>query len=395
MSDIQLCEVCNENPFKYKCPGCFKRTCSLACSKNHKLDDNCTGKSYDPHKYVSNEEIKNADDEKHENNALIQRDFNFLTSLKREVELHKGDAFSKNRKTLQVYHKNSNNSYNNMNNKRQKVDSECQRVIRRGVNCLLLPRGMSRSSSNRSKWDKPLDLFVWSIEWIICPQKSDDDDISTEIFKHISHRVKETDTVTDGMSNIVYEKCCKLYGIETDHTEVKGDDLVDKSSDEYREKRAHTLIENKLKFYTKWFAYNTTQPTDSRELIELDGVTKCIGEQLKNRTVIEFPTVFIARKESDLPIGYKVINENDKTDEERGIRKSRYNNDINDNVGQRQLSTTNPVKDHDDVEDDDDAPEVNSTTLAQTETAPVPVEQSKMEIEDEENDDYDPAATFK
>lgn len=33
-----LCEVCGEKPFKYTCPGCNKRTCSLACVKKHKLD---------------------------------------------------------------------------------------------------------------------------------------------------------------------------------------------------------------------------------------------------------------------------------------------------------------------------------------------------------------------
>lgn len=35
------CEICEEHPAKYKCPGCGKRTCSLPCVKAHKNDDGC------------------------------------------------------------------------------------------------------------------------------------------------------------------------------------------------------------------------------------------------------------------------------------------------------------------------------------------------------------------
>ncbi len=30
------CEVCKTNDFKYKCPKCTSRTCSLVCVKKHK-----------------------------------------------------------------------------------------------------------------------------------------------------------------------------------------------------------------------------------------------------------------------------------------------------------------------------------------------------------------------
>lgn len=31
-----LCEVCKKNPFKYRCPACNMKTCSLACVNGHK-----------------------------------------------------------------------------------------------------------------------------------------------------------------------------------------------------------------------------------------------------------------------------------------------------------------------------------------------------------------------
>lgn len=36
-----LCEVCQKEASKYKCPRCMKRTCSLMCSKEHKQQDTC------------------------------------------------------------------------------------------------------------------------------------------------------------------------------------------------------------------------------------------------------------------------------------------------------------------------------------------------------------------
>lgn len=42
-SDVVNCEVCGTVAAKYKCPGCFCQTCSLVCSKQHKLDTTCSG----------------------------------------------------------------------------------------------------------------------------------------------------------------------------------------------------------------------------------------------------------------------------------------------------------------------------------------------------------------
>lgn len=51
-----MCEVCGDQPSKYRCPGCDKRTCSLPCSRKHKEDSGCSGKR-DRLKYVSLEEF--------------------------------------------------------------------------------------------------------------------------------------------------------------------------------------------------------------------------------------------------------------------------------------------------------------------------------------------------
>ncbi|KAG0663278.1 hypothetical protein C6P45_000883 [Maudiozyma exigua] len=412
MTDLPvMCEICHEHPFKYKCPGCLKRTCSLDCSKRHKQQENCTGKAYNPQKYVSNDEIKGEDDERHENNALIQRDFHFLTGLKRELEIHKNDAFVKNKKVLR-------SNYGNYNNNKGKTQyqqgSDGKRTFRRGVNCLLLPRGMSRSSMNRSKWEKSLDLFVWTVEWIICPDKgiANNDNSSNEIFKHLSHRFKETDSVIDGMSNSVFDKCCEMYNlIENDNTSVNTDNIVDEItsqvSEEILKKEKHKnpelLLNHGIKFYIKWFPHNTVQNSDSKELIEIEPTGKCIGVILKNRTVVEFPTIYIARNTSDLPSDLVVIDETTKTDEERGIMKSRYNTSVPTEGTAKSSSSINL----DDNESDNDVPleesakrpipASSSSSVAHTQVETTVTKEKKTpvtEIEDEEEDNYDPTVAF-
>jgi hypothetical protein len=39
-----MCDCCREQAAKYRCPGCDAVTCSLACSKAHKIDVKCSGK---------------------------------------------------------------------------------------------------------------------------------------------------------------------------------------------------------------------------------------------------------------------------------------------------------------------------------------------------------------
>ena len=308
------CEVCHESLCKYRCPACNKRTCSLECSKKHKVEDNCTGKAYDPSVYLSNDTLKQQDDEKRENNITVQRDYNFLRGLKREVELKKRDGFTRNKRALIVP-----NTKVGQSVKRPRNGEECQRLIRRGVNCLLLPKGMSRSAMNRSKWDNSLDLFVWSVEWLVFPMST----TGGEVFKHVSHRVRETDTLVDGMSATIYEKVCQMYGLQEEFESLtearKAIGSPAAFTKEYRQKRADLLVKSGVKFYMKWFPYNTAQMRDSRELIELHPTVKCIGEELRGRTVIEFPTIFVAKSPSDLPSEYVVIDESQKDEKERGV----------------------------------------------------------------------------
>jgi hypothetical protein len=46
---MELCENCKKNPFKYKCPRCSFKSCSLDCSKTHKIRTGCSGERSKTH----------------------------------------------------------------------------------------------------------------------------------------------------------------------------------------------------------------------------------------------------------------------------------------------------------------------------------------------------------
>nr|CAB3475524.1 unnamed protein product [Digitaria exilis] len=70
------CEECGDQPWKYRCPGCARLTCSLPCVQAHKRRTACTGKRTrtDP------VPIAQFDD-----NQLIS-DYNFLEETKQATE---------------------------------------------------------------------------------------------------------------------------------------------------------------------------------------------------------------------------------------------------------------------------------------------------------------------
>lgn len=56
-----LCEQCGAAASKYRCPGCSRRSCSLACVNAHKAQHGCSGKrdrtAYVPLKEFGDREV--------------------------------------------------------------------------------------------------------------------------------------------------------------------------------------------------------------------------------------------------------------------------------------------------------------------------------------------------
>lgn len=125
----QLCNSC-ENPFKYKCPACGVLSCSLICVKSHKQKHNCSGQ-IDPTTFLRREQLLTP--------TALNRDYNFLQRIGRDIFLEKKDARA-----------------------HQIVKPRDQ--WRAGAKVHSVGKGMSRNRKNRSRWNNVDKFFEWTVE---------------------------------------------------------------------------------------------------------------------------------------------------------------------------------------------------------------------------------------
>uniref|UniRef100_A0ACD5XEU6 Uncharacterized protein n=1 Tax=Avena sativa TaxID=4498 RepID=A0ACD5XEU6_AVESA len=139
------CEECGEQPWKYRCPGCSRLTCSLPCVQAHKRRTACSGKRArtDP------VPLSQFDD-----NQLLS-DYNLLeeTSQVRESAHRLIVGFGRNYgggdgATLPSW-----------------LFFLRKAAQRRGVRLFFLPRGMTRREQNQSRHFHRKDIICWTLEW--------------------------------------------------------------------------------------------------------------------------------------------------------------------------------------------------------------------------------------
>ncbi|SCU88431.1 LAFA_0E12662g1_1 [Lachancea sp. 'fantastica'] len=334
------CSVCLLEPARYTCPKCGKKTCSLACVKAHKAQDNCSGTVSSTATYLAREDLKAADTSDG-SNLLVQRDYNYLLGMNRQLELLKRDGKQKNKRALAPAH-----SYNNQAHHKRQQRSESQpHVIRRGVCCALLPKGMQRAVQNKSRWDKNLDLFVWSIEWcVLSPQ-------GTIEIHHTSHRNKETDPLAECVGKVVQAKCNELFSSSSEnqnsgqdpnqeqalHQDHPANEETECSAmPKHQDEEISTGLNTKdssaepphqeiikqakmdwisllrLQFFIKWYPRDSDIFGDPKKLIPLDP-TRSIGELFRDKVVVEYPTIYISQEGCPLGNGFSLVNQNPST----------------------------------------------------------------------------------
>lgn len=143
------CQECGEQPWKYRCPGCSRLTCSLPCVQAHKRRTACTGKR--PRTVPV--PLAQFDD-----NQLLS-DYNLLeeTSLVRESA----------HRLLGDFGRNFGCNFEGRHGAQLPSGLSYLRKAaeRRGVRLAFLPRGMTRREQNRSRHDKRSDCIYWTVEW--------------------------------------------------------------------------------------------------------------------------------------------------------------------------------------------------------------------------------------
>ena len=142
------------NPPKYRCPRCSTRTCSLACTRRHKLWSQCSGVR-DPAAYLKRNELATE--------SAFDRDFNFITGIERHLERADRDADNRGidlSRRIQGDDPGDGSHDLNAGRKRKhlhqglvKGEAGFLRAAEAGgVKVMRAPKGMSRSKKNGSRF---------------------------------------------------------------------------------------------------------------------------------------------------------------------------------------------------------------------------------------------------
>lgn len=138
-----LCEECGSNTWKYRCPGCAIKSCSLSCVNSHKARTSCTGKR-NRTEFVP---LSKFDDN------LLLSDYNLLEETKRATE-------SAHRLASSI------NGFGYFGFKLPKPISMLRNAAyKRRIKLLLLHSAMSKRKLNRSRYDYKKGSIFWTVEW--------------------------------------------------------------------------------------------------------------------------------------------------------------------------------------------------------------------------------------
>ncbi|KAJ5321325.1 hypothetical protein N7476_004327 [Penicillium atrosanguineum] len=165
----ELCSICHINPPKYRCPRCSTRTCSLPCTRRHKLWSQCSGVR-DPGAYLKRSELATE--------VAFDRDFNFISGIERSLERADRDAENRGIELQRGSAADGEEAEESLEpgagRKRKhpgqglvKGEAGFLRGAEAGaVKVLRAPRGMTRNKQNTSRWHPKHKCLSWTVEWV-------------------------------------------------------------------------------------------------------------------------------------------------------------------------------------------------------------------------------------
>ncbi|XP_073499653.1 box C/D snoRNA protein 1 [Phyllobates terribilis] len=228
------CETCGSDEAKYKCPLCLKYSCSLPCVKKHKVDVACSGVR-DKTAFVPLSTFSD---------LHLLSDYRFLEDAGRVADAAMRDAMLTRQSTAKFL--------NYMKNRARKQD----------IDLRLLPIGFSKRKANSTFFHKKEQRFYWQLQ-LQFPQSQ---------AEYTEKRVPDSKTLNEIL---------KTY--------------IDPAESD-------PIIRQRLREYMK-------SPSDVKVLMmaerkapgpdryyELDS-SKSLLENLRHKTVIEYPTLYVALKD--------------------------------------------------------------------------------------------------
>ena len=158
-----LCSICHIDPPKYTCPRCYVNTCSLKCSKRHKLWASCSGVR-DPTVFKPISELATP--------SGIDHDYNFLHAIEHRLErsekllVEDMDAISRG-ELRRARRGEDEEEWKRRNEKEVKGEVCIARMLQQmKCNVITAPKGMRRNKENTSNWNRRNGTINWQVEWM-------------------------------------------------------------------------------------------------------------------------------------------------------------------------------------------------------------------------------------
>ncbi|XP_004699338.1 box C/D snoRNA protein 1 [Echinops telfairi] len=232
---MSRCETCGTEEAKYRCPRCMRYSCSLPCVKKHKAELTCNGVR-DKTAFVSIKQFT-------EMNLLS--DYRFLEDVARTADYISRDTFLKRP----------------MGNKHMHFLKN--RARRQGICLKLLPNGFTKRKENSTFFDKKNQQFCWHVK-LLFPQSQ---------AVYIEKRVPDNRTINEILRTYIDPE--------------KSDPVIRQRLKVYIHSQAGVQILMKVECVQQnVVSYHELDPS------------KSLLENLKNKVIMEYPTLHVVLKGS-------------------------------------------------------------------------------------------------
>ncbi|KAH6679695.1 hypothetical protein B0J14DRAFT_581389 [Halenospora varia] len=319
-----LCTICHTNVPKYKCPRCAVQTCSLPCSRRHKLWSTCNGVR-DPTVFMPRDKLLTP--------SGVDHDYNFLHSIEHRMERAEKEIVEdrgiivkeKNRPQLQRQNDRKRGKKSRKGNKPPSADEApgeaCINRVLQAMRTIVLkaPKGMKRNLENTTNWSRKAREINWQVEWIrgeaeerLLGKAMGNKPLGDFYYATNEEHVKrglEGQELSQYKKRKTTEYRQQVKRIKLDE-EVKMRDLTTRPILQNPETGAwdfeplHETKEDHLPRYNDHF-YLLRQNTPAsfpKVLVPIDP-SKTPFELLRKRTVLEFPTIYVY-EQAQFPDGF-------------------------------------------------------------------------------------------
>ncbi|RKF59127.1 Box C/D snoRNA protein 1 [Erysiphe neolycopersici] len=327
-----LCSICYIDPPIYTCPRCQADTCSLNCSKRHKIWSSCNG-IRDPTVYKPISQVATP--------SGIDHDYNFLHSIEHGISRSEKvlieDLSLVSREELKRARTGEDDKFvGRKKHKRFNQESPADFCIsklaqEKNIQILRAPKGMRRNKENTTSWNRKRKMVDWQVEWLQIGSTGTD---------RLLHKASGTKPIGDQYDSICEEERW-MKMTEDERCEAKKR-KIQKSKDlttkklrtaaelllksplgllqdsermtwnlrlnggiSYEISREKEKVPLKTTRKYDFYIHRPLTPASFPKVLAIIDPEKTLTENLAGRCVLEFPTIYVFEKESPgLPDGF-------------------------------------------------------------------------------------------